>query len=665
MKKVWKSILVSTIILSLISPSFAINFDKNAISSHQIWEKGWEDFLKEIKKEKEIKEKIKKFINQVKSEEKIKKILLKVEKMISTWKMKQNEYLILRILEGELREKLLEFKRLKVIKKFKKINELDKKSWEVEILKLQNILKKEINKLIDESWKSFEKYLYIQEKGDLKASLNIDMKEFWKIKTKLDLKNYLSNTQFLDNHLKTNLELLFDLQNKWDSFSLDISTNLEFIQKGWKYYLLIKNLKADWKWKTIKVPLEMLKKFAWKNKFVEFSYFKNEKEIYDILTWFSKKRLKKSIAQTLEKPLFTPYKKVWKKYYLIPTQNACDSFIKSSRILIPYLFYTSYCTKEMYDKLLIEMEDNNFEIYLENWKLWFTVKDDNMEKMEGFLKFSKDYLTQVNLEIIPPQKKYSWEKFLFNYKRNKEIKIYLNADKKDIYNNTNIVLNRLNSAKSVNIVWNINESWNELDYNFEYKKDKFDWSFINNYNNYYKKEIIKTTWKISGTTDYKGNIEKMNLDITGNDIDFTLKVDDKKFDTKLNLKDGKESIFSLKANWKYDKDYFKLNSDFEIAENPYKNFWKNIKKEKVIWKFDIESDLKNWKNNAKILFNIKEWEKELINFKLENTWKIEYKKQKIKTPKDFIKMDDVMGEMYNIWGGVEEIDNVDLDYLDF
>gem|GEM_PF-5503347 len=40
----------------------------------------------------------------------------------------------------------------------------------------------------------------------------------------------------------------------------------------------------------------------------------------------------------------------------------------------------------------------------------------------------------------------------------------------------------------------------------------------------------------------------MNLDITGNDIDFTLKVDDKKFDTKLNLKDGKESIFSLKAN---------------------------------------------------------------------------------------------------------------------
>gem|GEM_PF-6421948 len=30
-----------------------------------------------------------------------------------------------------------------------------------------------------------------------------------------------------------------------------------------------------------------------------------------------------------------------------------------------------------------------------------------MEKMEGFLKFSKDYLTQVNLEIIPPQKKYS------------------------------------------------------------------------------------------------------------------------------------------------------------------------------------------------------------------------------------------------------------------
>jgi hypothetical protein len=44
-------------------------------------------------------------------------------------------------------------------------------------LKLQNILKNEVNNIIDENGKSLEKYLYFQEKGNMKMKLNIDSKE--------------------------------------------------------------------------------------------------------------------------------------------------------------------------------------------------------------------------------------------------------------------------------------------------------------------------------------------------------------------------------------------------------------------------------------------------------------------------------------------------------
>jgi len=61
----------------------------------------------------------------------------------------------------------------------------------------------------------------------------------------------------------------------------------------------------------------------------------------------------------------------------------------------------------------------------------------------------------------------------------------------------------------------------------------------------------------------------------------------------------------------------------------------------------------------------REREREIINFKLWNIWKIEYKKQEIKAPKDFIKMEEIIGKMYNIWGEKLDIESEDLEYLDY
>ncbi len=519
-----------------------------------------------------------------------------------------------------------------------KISQKYKDLWEREIIKLQEILKKEINKKIDNSGKSLEKYLYVQEKGNMKVKANFDLDKIWNIKTSLNLKDYFSNTQLFNNHLKTNLEFLFNWKNtKKESMSLNISTYLEFIVKDWESYLLLKNLNSNWKNLTndIKIPLDTFSKIFDKNNFIKMPDDKKTKEIYRILKSFSKNKLKTIIAQALEKPLLTPYKKVWRKYYLIPTKHACDLAVKNMATINPYIFYkANSCTKEMYQKILMEMEDNNIKITLKNWKLAFKVglEKSDMEKVEWFIQFESKVLSQINFEAIPPQKKYPWEKFLFNYKKFGEIKIYLNANKKEFYNDIKISLDRLNRINKIKIIWNINNYRNKLNYNFNYKNHQFNWNFENNSKSYYDKKINKTIWKIDWITDYKGNIKKMNLNILANNWTFNLKIDNKKFEWKLDIKE----LFLIKINWKYEKKYFKVNSNFELAKNPY------ITKEKITWKFNIETDLRNWKDNANILFILKKAKKEFFNFSLENIWKVEYKKQEIKAPKNFRNMEDVM-----------------------
>jgi hypothetical protein len=75
-----------------------------------------------------------------------------------------------------------------------------------------------------------------------------------------------------------------------------------------------------------------------------------------------------------------------------------------------------------------------------------------MEKLEAFMQFSKNNLNQINIEVIPPQKKYPEEKFLFNYEKNKEIKMFLNANKKEVFYDVNIELDRLNKIKTAKII---------------------------------------------------------------------------------------------------------------------------------------------------------------------------------------------------------------------
>ncbi len=110
MKKIWKSILVIILVLGLISPSFAIEYDKNTINPK----------IEAIKKYEKLEKKIEKYIWKINSEEKIIKLLKKVEDMLYIYDIalggfssdeEQYIYLILTIFNDELNIKLLELKK--------------------------------------------------------------------------------------------------------------------------------------------------------------------------------------------------------------------------------------------------------------------------------------------------------------------------------------------------------------------------------------------------------------------------------------------------------------------------------------------------------------------------------------------------------------------------
>ncbi len=692
------------------------NFQKMALEK-TISEKKEKEKEKEIQKEEEKMEIIiDAFLKKQNSIEKLEKLKYRLDKIYYSdlyYKQKEKIRIFLDLLSDKVIEKIEDLKKQEKIKKAKKVEEKinlkniskeEKEKFKKQMLKLQNIIKKETFNYIDNSAKNIEKYLYVKEKWNLKLNLKADIKDSWKFNFIMNLKDYISNTQFLDNSLKTDLDILFKWKNtKNQDMVLNISAYLEFIEKDWKRYLLIKNFSQDWKnvTKDITMSLAIFEGILNKWKFIKIPENYNDSMVNNFFKNLSKENLKQGVSKALEKPLFTAYKKVKNRYYLIPTQQTCDLFIKTISSVNPYIFYgKNSCDEDTYKELLINMEDNNFEIYLENGEIGFIAHEKNIEKAQGFFKIQKEELKQINLTIIPNQKIYPKEKFVFNYEKNKEITNYLNIDKGNVFNNTKIVLDSKNNIKSVNIVWK-SVNYPEIKYNFNYKDKKIEWSFNVKDN---KKDLFNLdfSWtidtnhiKINSDFSYLDFLTKQRSEVRDmlryadlKSLQSALEIyfmDSALYPTKKDLKNvinnyiskfPKDPLGNVEINWckfgyKYEIwednmsyrlsactenwkkiEIWNFNSNFKVKESFYINWyttWVKREKEEIkknIWKITLESDLTDNKDNLDFKLNIKQNWKEFLDINLTNTWTREYKKEEIQAPQDYIDYGKTLMQTY-------------------
>jgi hypothetical protein len=200
--------------------------------------------------------------------------------------------------------------------------------------------------------------------------------------------------------------------------------------------------------------------------------------------------------------------------------------------------------------------------------------------------------------------------------------------------------------------------------NFDIYKNSFNlWGNINNAKNMkVNSDLRNLTSKIVTTWAKWFNLEGLVLE--WNKINFKqLGENEENFknpywdDYLIFVKDNSFQVYwtIIDENWNKIAiirwDYYPKNDNdpkslveinWKIIEN-----WDILEKvedkvEKISWEFNIETDLRNGKDNINILYILKEKEKEkeFVNFSLESIWKVEYKKQEIKAPKDFIKMED-------------------------
>jgi hypothetical protein len=305
--------------------------------------------------------------------------------------------------------------------------------------------------------------------------------------------------------------------------------------------------------------------------------------------------------------------------------------------------------------LKVEYNKNNnldASLYAESWDIDFSF-DSTLDRNN---KFS---FIDYNWKVFS-----NYEEFTSNFWLNNKIitwEFKLITKKYDYNSRTT----KLNNAISWTISWKTNSSnelsnleikyiwdnaydWQFLDWSFTYNNSLF--SFVNNYYNdnsksniemkakwdsnnkiiidwWIKVEFLSKQWsydyetyKYVYTWDYEKNFD-LNIDIVNKNIDWEIIVYEKL-----------EELFKMNLTWNYDKDYFELNNNFYLKENPF--FYLNQYLDELKWNFNFEIDKRYSNDNATIYFDINYWEDKILEFNLENKAVINYKDININTPKE-------------------------------
>ena len=390
----------------------------------------------------------------------------------------------------------------------------------------------------------------------------------WEIKAELALSDYEVNSSNFDAQLKSKMSALIEAAPRWEeALKLEISGFIDFISKDQNYYLLLQelNIVDEWWIEEIEEFIQTMSDIAATNKYIHFEDDASQ-EAMEILKTFSPQSILAEGNEIVSQPLFKAYKKVWEKYYLIPTKYACDTAKELAEKFDP--FNGSDCTQGQYDSMLEDLADTKMEFYIELWAnttIGFEADEieDDIEEFNWSISFSSNYIEELNILIKPDQNQYPDEWGEISYKRNS----YLNASFYNERSESDIKLlstldsnNRFTSIDaditSDGFVWNLDLANKKISWKYSLESWNDTWN-----------------WNISGKMDNTNQLSE--LDITSN-ISNT----------------GEYSPFENTSRFEYNKWQMKVVNNF--ASEWYKsNFnisasWNPTKNEIVAWNLGLD-----------------------------------------------------------------------------
>ena len=654
---IFKKIISSFIVFLLLLNSFSIVSWENDIASLQktlvLYNnelkkiKNWDKYIKQIetaletiKDDQEALKKLNTRLNELKTKTSSKSLMILINYLISY----TNYYIALNEDESWLYNDVY-YPDNNIYtgntNKYEDISETEKNMINEKIKTIQMNLFNKWKNYLENITSEFEKITNVEEKWDLNLKLNITYPWITNSDLKIDLNNYTAKTSNFDSQISWDLEWYIKSTSlNWYDSDIDLSFKwfLDYIQKDWDMYLLLKNFNIDDKIinNEIKPFIEWLKEKISENKYLKIED-KETKQFFEYLNNLSLSNIESYVA----KPMFEAYKKSWDKYYILPTKHFCDTAKEIENVFDP--FYWSDCSDSQYKNMISDLEKSWIVFYISidgNYStLWFEMswQQLGMEELYWYITFSESNIEEIYFYVKPDQWKFPWEYGKLEFKNKKYINGALYAEAWDIDIRLKSSLDQENDFSFIDFSWKFNDWYDDINSYLKLENNKITWEYKQTLKKYDRNSssyiddwsfVIKVSW---GT---KSNNELKNINIS-----YNLNSSDET--EKLNWEfsyDSNYNRFALK-NYYSDK-YWKIDMDISFAWDKTNKILTELtskisisQKSYISWEiqefFNSDISLKSWKIEWKTSIDW-EW---FIKLDINTNW--EYKKWYLKLNNDF------------------------------
>ncbi len=461
------------------------------------------------------------------------------------------------------------------------------KKVENEIVKLQLTLLDNSKSIAEKILSNINDNLNYEDNWNMKFDLVWNSTNFWSWKVSFNMPNYKIKTEKFDSELQSQMDLLIESSLIWkDSFKVQFSSFVDFITKDSNIYLLMNKLNYSWidkidnTWKIEKV-LKKLKFFASNNEYLKIEQDENWwnegiKEIQHMLNLYKNSNiwdinsLYNKWQGVLKSPMFNVYKKVWNKYLIIPSKEACDT-IMSMQYKFQWKWNLNCSDGEYFD--MVKEIVKTWDLYIILWKkintIWFNLAENPEVTLNAKLNYSNTKIENLNLKITPKDEKYTWEFLELDFVNWQKLDVLFNAKSDDVDLSFKSLLDKDNYFSKIDYVWNFPRNLNT---SFKLENGSFKWNFYSKkdwHDNNYGKAIEwnyiynwKITWSIKNHEINWFNFEASWKDAIKNQDIFLvkLKLINNIITWTTKAYDNNEEILNIATTWKYDKDIFELNN---------------------------------------------------------------------------------------------------------
>lgn len=536
------------------------------------------------------------------------------------------------------------------------ISDSERKKVETEIVKIQkNLFEKWVTNLkaiTDE----FDKLTNYEEKWNFSVNVDVNHSDIWTYNWELKLSDYIIKNSNFDSQINWKISTVIDALPQWqEQIKLELSWLIDYIQKDGNMYLLLENLNIKKKnIDDIKEFVETLEKIAEEKKYIKFED-KNTQEWYKIMKSFSPSNLISDWRDIVWEPMFKAYKKLWNRYYIMPTKYACDSMKELANKFDP--FNWKECSESQYNSILEDFAEG-WNIYMEIWdfetKLWFdwykiVKKEKDLEKLNMEIIFNNNNIKDLSIQVIPNQVRYPNNWIVLKYKRNTSLKWYVYFSERDseiVDLSLDSKLDNNNRFTYINYEWEIVDGSDKLVSFLKLENNKINWSVELNENNTQPLDL-----KISWETNVNNIVSKLNLNLEWNDLDWVDKIDaefsynNDNFSLLLDVKDSRD-ILDLDLNWNRDSHNKVLKSFdgkvvYKTKSRRYDyNTWKYIDATSFSEVFNSKLKLQNTLISWATSINQESWENIIT---ISHSWN--YEKDYLVLNNSFVLWDDIANDM--------------------